>query len=710
MTNDFNEKEVLNILKEAGNRPVPMRELIKRLQVPIDIRRAFRTMVRQMNVDEKIFKVKGGRYLLPEHGNLVTGRIQGHHGGFAFLIPDNKEEPDIYINPRKLRDAFHGDRVVVRVEPLRMRDKREGVVIKVIERGHPVIIGTYHAKGKNAYVIPEERRIPHNISVPFKYSSSARSGQIVKVEITQYPTLKLPAEGKIVGILGYSDDPDIEIEIAVHKYGLPTEFPEPVLKEADKCLVEINQQEIEKRLDIRGLKTFTIDGETAKDFDDAVSIEKLKNGDLRLGVHIADVSYYVTEKSELDKEAYQRGTSVYFPDRAIPMLPEKLSNGICSLRPDEDRLSVSLFMNFDKKGEMAGYEIAESVMRSRERMTYTNVSKIFDGDKELLKRYKDIKDDLFMMKELVEVLRKKRMAHGSIDFDLPEADVILDMDGKIENIVEAERTEAHRLIEEFMLTANKTIASHLFCMEVPSLYRVHEKPELSKIEVFNEFAHNFGYHIKGAKNIHPKALQKILKEVRERPEERLINTLLLRSMKQARYSEENAGHFALAFHNYTHFTSPIRRYPDLMVHRILREAGKKGKFSKKRTKELEESLPVIAEHSSERERLAQEAERDIVDLKKAQFMMNKIGEEYCGYITGVTSFGFFVELENLFVEGLVHVSSLEDDYYIYLEDRYMLKGERKGKTYSLGDRVCIRVENVSIEKREIDFSLLKKTL
>jgi ribonuclease R len=707
---DFKEKDILEFLKEVGSRPVSMREIIRRFQVPSDQRSGFRRKVKEMFLDEKIVKAKGGRYLLPEHSNLIKGTIQGHPDGYAFLIPEDRELSDVYIAPRRLKDAMNNDKVLVRVESSNRKGKKEGIVVKVLERANPTIIGTFHTKGKTAYVVPEERRISKTISIPPSQRSSAKNGQIVKVEMTRYPSERFYGEGKIVHVLGYSDDPDIEIEIVVHKYNLPHEFPAPVLKEADRCPLKITEKEIEKRTDLRGLTTITIDGETAKDFDDAVSIEKLGDGKMRVGVHIADVSYYVREKSALDKEAYQRGTSVYFPDRAIPMLPERLSNGICSLKPDEDRLTMSVFMDIDGKGNMTGYEIEDSVIRSRERMTYKNVSRIFEGDKKLLERYKEIKDDLFLMKKAAEILRKNRMAEGSIDFDLPEADVILDMDGKIENIVQAERTEAHKLIEEFMLAANKTVAGHLYWLEVPSLYRVHEKPDSEKIEAFNEFVHGFGYRIRGGQNIHPKALQDILERVQGRPEERLINTLLLRSMKQARYSEENTGHFALAFENYTHFTSPIRRYPDLMVHRILREVRKKGKLPAKRFRELEESLPSIAEHTSNRERTADDAERDIVDLKKAQFMMNKIGEEYFGYITGVTPFGLFVELEDLFVEGLVRMADLADDYYIYIENQYMLKGEHKGKTYSLGDRVYVRVENVSIEKREIDFSLLKKTL
>lgn len=707
---DISERDILKILKEADKRSVSINEIINKLQIPAEKRSGFRKMVKRMHIESKIVRVKGSRYSLQKNRNLITGRIQAHPDGYAFLIPERTEEPDIYISPRNLRNAMHGDSVIIRIESMRRGEKREGIVLKVIKRAHTIVIGAYYLDGKAAYVIPEDRRIFQHFYIPKKNRSSAKKGQIVKGEITSYPTLRYNAEGKIIDILGYSDDPNVEIDIVVHKYNLPLKFPKKVLKEAEECPLQINPEEIKKRVDLRGLTTFTIDGETAKDFDDAVSIEKLKNGNIRLGVHIADVSYYVKENSEIDKEAFKRGTSVYFPDRAIPMLPERLSNGICSLNPMEERLTMSAIMDFDKKGNMRGYEILDTVIKSRERMTYTDVARILDGGKTLMKKYKGIKDELFLMKDLTEILGKRRLAEGSIDFDLPEADVILDMNGKIENIIKAERTIAHKMIEEFMLAANKTVASHLFWIEIPSLYRVHDKPDPLKIKEFNEFVRGFGYRIKGGVDIHPKSLQHILEKIKGRPEERLINTILLRSMKKARYSEENLGHFALAFDNYTHFTSPIRRYPDLTVHRLLRIARKKERLSKKRIKELEETLPKIAEQSSNMERSADEAEREIVDLKKAQFMLNKIGEEYFGYVSGVTPFGFFVELEDLFVEGLVHVTNLKDDYYLYLENQHMLKGESRGKTYRLGDRVYVRVANVSLEKREIDFSLLKKSL
>jgi ribonuclease R len=493
--------------------------------------------------------------------------------------------------------------------------------------------------------------------------------------------------------------------VIVRKYGLSQRFPPDVLKEVKKAPMRVKADEMQKRVDLRGFNTFTIDGETARDFDDAVSIEGIirsgtKKG-YRLRVSIADVSHYVKEASALDIEAYERGTSVYFPDRCIPMLPEPLSVGICSLNPGVDRLTITVELEFDSQGELKRKKFYESVIKSSARLTYTNVKKILvEGDKDLKKRYARILKDLKLMEELALNLMKRRSRDGSIDFDLPEPQIIIDIEGRIEDIVRSERNIAHRIIEEFMLAANKAVAGEF--SEYPSLYRVHEAPDEQSIKDFKEFVSSLGYPLKWKAG--PKAFQSVLESVRGSPVERLVNHVLLRSMKQARYSEVNTGHFGLAFKDYTHFTSPIRRYPDLIVHRLLKKLLIK-KYTKRERERRMEALPAVADQSSARERNAMEAEREIVDLKKAQFMKDKVGEVFGGFISGVTSFGFFVELKDYFVEGLVHVATLTDDYYTFLEKEHRLMGERTKRSFTLGKEVMVEISNVNIERRRIDMVL-----
>jgi len=709
-------------MRESVYRPLTMKELIKNFNISSENRNSFRTLIRGLASDGEIIKIKGNRFGLPEKMNLVTGVVQGHPDGYGFVIPEDGGE-DLFINPRSMREVMHGDKVICRAESAQKGGKKEGRIIRILERGHKTIVGIYEPSGHFGFVIPDDRRISHDIYIPFKYSGKAKKGHAVITEITAYPMKNRNPEGRIIEIIGYPDNPDVEIDIVLRKYDIPSKFPIDVLKEADAVQKEVTDDEITGRLDLRDKNIVTIDGEKAKDFDDAVYVERLNNGNYMLGVHIADVSHYVKEGNTLDNEAFKRGTSVYFPDRVIPMLPFQLSNEICSLKPKVDRLTLSALMEFDKYGELIDYRFDETVINSKERMTYTDVAEILNevqssklkvSSMELKERYSYLLKDFYLMRELCEVLREKRMRRGSIDFDLPEPYIILDLMGKPENIIKAERNIAHKIIEEFMLVANETVAMHFMKQEIPALYRVHDEPDQSKIIELSEFVSNFGYHLKipvfkkGIESkFHPKRFQELLNSIRGKPEELLISTITLRHMKQARYSPENIGHFGLAFENYTHFTSPIRRYPDLIVHRLLKEIIKKKHIPKKRLDIWEERLPKIAQHSSEKERTADAAENDIVELKRVQFMLEKIGDEYEGIISGVTSFGLFVELKEIFVEGLIHVSSMADDYYALNERDHSLIGRRTKKRFRMGDRVKVKVENVSIEKRQIDFVQVK---
>ncbi|MBM2839183.1 MAG: RNAse, partial [Deltaproteobacteria bacterium] len=623
-------------------------------------------------------------------------------------------EGDVYIPPRNLREVMHGDKVLVRVERIKKDGKKEGKIVRILERGLTTVVGRFEAEKNHGYVIPTEQKILRDIFIPKGQTGNAKDGQIVVVEIINYPTAHRSPDGKIAEIVGFPDDPNVEVMTIVRKYGIPYEFPEDVLIEARRVSQIVDKEEIKNRIDLRGMNTVTIDGERAKDFDDAVAVKKEKNGNIRLWVSIADVSYYVKEGSPLDREAYIRSTSTYFPDRAIPMLPEELSNGICSLNPKVDRLTMTAEMLIDKEGRVVDCSFYNSIINSVERLTYTIVRQVLvDKDKELITRYKQIHKDLQVMEELCLRLKEKRAKRGSIDFDLPEPQIILDIEGKTEDIVMAERNLAHQIIEEFMLAANEAVASHITAMKLPFIYRVHEEPDEDEVMEFSEFVHNFGFTLKfgKGKGVSPMIYQKLLEDVTGQPEEKLINTVMLRSMKQARYSAENIGHFGLAAEFYTHFTSPIRRYPDLIVHRILKEsqraADKKTDF---RTYYWESHLPEMSDHTSKRERVSMEAEREIIDLKKVQFMQGRVGEEFEGIISGVTSFGFFVELIVYFVEGLVHMSTLRDDYYHFMEKEHLLRGESKKRTFRIGDKVKVRIENVSLEKRQIDLSLAEEAV
>ena len=701
----FSQNDILNLMNDKAYRPLLLTELMSVLSVPKKKVQEFSKTIEKMLDDGLIVKIRGDRYGLPQKMNLVTGVLQGHPDGYGFVISDSKGEPDVFIPRRSMMGAMHNDKVVSRIETSRKGGGREGTIIRILERFQKKIVGRFE-RGRNfGFIIPTDKKICYDVFISPKHFMGAKNDDMVVAEITSYPQKARNPEGEIIKVLGKAATPGIDTEIIIEEYGLPTKFPAEIMSEAEALPDEVTNAMLDGRHDLRNLRTVTIDGERAKDFDDAVSIEKTNDGKFILWVHIADVSHYVPWDSPLDKEAYSRGTSVYLPDRVIPMFPEKLSNHICSLNPKTDRLTLTVEMVFDHNGIRADYKIYESVINSNERMTYTDVWKILENNEaELIARYQHIMDSFHLMKELCLKIRAKRMKRGSIDFDLPEPEIILDIQSQTIDIVRSERNIAHQIIEEFMIAANETIAQHMSGKPLPSIYRVHEAPDETKISEFNEFISEIGYSHKLVFE-NPKTFQQLLHKLAGKPEEVLINKLLLRTMKQARYSVENIGHFGLASQHYTHFTSPIRRYPDLIIHRLVKETIKRRYIKKEIKGQLDVILPEIARQTSAKERVAMEAERDVIEVKKLQYMQNKLEAEYEGVISGVTSFGFFVELEEILVEGLVRVTSMYDDFYRFDEKGHRLMGDRSRKIYRLGDSIRVRVEKVDMEKRKIDFTL-----
>jgi len=639
----------------------------------------------------RIVRTKGDRYTLPARLDLVAGRLSVHRDGFAFCAPDEPDAEDVYVPARGVRPAMHGDRVLVRVEPFQRRGRVEGSVVKVLERGTHRIVGVLRHGRTCAVLVPQEQRLTLPILVPRGAEGGARDGDMVVAEVVRYPGLASEAEVRVTHVLGPADDPRVETEAVIHAHDLPLEFPPEVAAAARRVPAAPLPAAIAGRLDLRPLPIVTIDGENARDFDDAVLVEPLGRG-FRLTVAVADVAHYVPAGSALDLEARARGTSVYFPDRVIPMLPEELSNGICSLKAGEERLVKAVRLDLDARGRVLAATFHDAVMRSAARLTYTEVRQaLVDGDATVRARLGALVEPLERAETLARLLIARRRARGSIDFDLPEAEVVLDLRGRPADIVRAERSIAHQMIEEFMLAANEAVARELARRGLAFLHRVHEPPAADSVTALARFLEGFGLRLKLTEGRPtPAAFQAVLEQVQGRPEERLVNTVLLRSMQQARYAAEPLGHFGLATDCYTHFTSPIRRYPDLVVHRIL--GGDR----------VPPDLVAIAEESSRRERVAMEAEREIVQLKKIQFMQDKVGGVYDGFVSGVVPFGFFVELRDVFVEGLVHVTAL-DDFYEHVEAQHLLRGRRTRQTYRVGDPVTVRVAGVSVERRAIDF-------
>jgi len=697
-------ENILNFMREQAYKPCNRQELSEVFGVSKVEYKSFKKLLNEMEKNGDIVKNRTSHYGVPERMGLIIGKLQGNAKGFGFVICE-EDLPDIFIPSSYMNGALNGDRVVAKISrEVKGTKKCEGEIIRILERANKTVIGVYEDSRNFGFVTPDDVRISQDVFIPKSQKSIAKSGDVVIAEITLWPEKRRNPEGKIIEVLGNKREAGVDILTIIKKFKLPEKFPEKVEDFAANIPDEIPKEEYERREDLRNIKMVTIDGEDAKDLDDAVSIERLPNGNFKLGVHIADVSNYVTQNNPLDKEALKRATSVYLIDRVIPMLPRKLSNGICSLNPKVDRLALSCFMEIDKEGKVLDHKIFESVIKTNERMTYTDVTKILkDKDEETIKKYEYLYEDFKAMEELEQILHNKRIKRGAIDFDFQESKIILDENGKPVEIKPYEREIANRIIEEFMLVCNETIAEHFFWANVPFVYRIHEDPDSEKLEKFNDFVHNLGYIVRWSAEVHPKQLQEVIEKVKGKKEETVVSTLLLRSLKQARYSPECSGHFGLAARYYCHFTSPIRRYPDLMIHRVIK-AYLNGRLDDKSYKKLVGTVDYAAVQSSEMERVAQEAEREVDDLKKAQYMSERIGEEYDGIVSSVTSFGMFVELENT-IEGLVHISALTDDYYVYDEKFLSLIGERTKKIYKLGDEVRIRVDRVNLDSHEIYFQL-----
>jgi ribonuclease R len=704
------QEHVLKLMRERVDHPATIRELLQVLKIPREERASFRRLLRQLVEAGELVETRGRRFGLPDRMNLVVGRVQMHPRGFGFVVPERAgDEPvsDVYIAGTNLNQAMHGDRVVARIEHHPSRDRAEGRIVRILQRSTSHLVGRFDVDETGlGFVVPFDRRQTMDVHVPSDAAGGARRGEMVVIEITRWPTPTRNPAGRVTEVLGDIDAPGVDTHIIIRKHAIPDEHGDEAVAEAVRLGGEVRPKDLKGRTDFRPRPTVTIDGEHARDFDDAITIERLGNGHFWLGVHIADVSHYVTEGSALDAEAYERGTSVYFPERAVHMFPAQLATGLCSLRPGVDRLVQSCLMEVDGRGDVVRYELHDGVIRSDERMTYTAVNAILtDRDPAALERYAPLVPSFRMMHELFGILNERRRRRGSIDFDLKEAEVVMDEEGLVEAIIAAERNVAHRLIEEFMLLANETVAQHLENHGAPTLYRVHEEPDPMRVEEFEEFISTLGYSLAAPLNaLRPRHFQKLVERMHGKPEEKPIAFLMLRTMQKARYDAANLGHFGLAASSYTHFTSPIRRYPDLVVHRTLREL-RHGRMTDDRRQELEDELPETARHTSDRERRAEEAERELVQWKKVRFMADKVGDEFEGFITGVAAFGLFIELVEHFVEGLVHISTMADDYYRFIERAHILRGENTHKVYRLGDRVRVQVIRVDMDRRQVDLGL-----
>lgn len=700
------KENIVEFMRQEAYKPMLFDELAAIFDIKKNDVDKFNATLEEMESEGLIIKTRKNRYGVPERMNLIVGTLQGNPKGFGFLIPDNKGERDVYISADSMNGAMNNDRIIARITKQGIGSKSlEGEIIRILKRANTKIVGTFENSGHFGFVVPDDKRIYQDIFISKTDINGAKDGHKVVVEVTKWPEKRRNPEGIVVEVLGSKNKPGVDILSIIKKYNLPEEFPDEVEAFTEAIPDEIPEEEYKRRRDLRNLKIVTIDGEDAKDLDDAVSIERLNDGKFRLGVHIADVTHYVKEKSALDKEAFKRGTSVYLVDRVIPMLPKKLSNGLCSLNPRVDRLTLSCVMTIDKEGKVTDHEIFESIIKTSERMTYTDVTKILkDKDPELMQRYDYLIDEFETMQELCLILNERRMNRGALDFDFEESKIILDDSGKPIDIRPYEREIANRIIEEFMLVCNETVAEHMFWAGIPFVYRIHEDPDPEKLISLGELLHNLGYYLRTSREVHPKALQDVLNQIKGTREEPMISTILLRSLKQARYAPECEGHYGLASKYYCHFTSPIRRYPDLAIHRIIKEFIN-GKIDERRVSKLKGFVANASKQSSDMERVAQEAERETDDLKKVEYMSEKVGEVFTGIISSVTSFGMFVELENT-IEGLVHISNMVDDYYIYDERMYSLIGEASRKIYRIGDTVTVKLTRADIETRTIDFTIV----
>lgn len=701
MTYQMRENMLRDLFEDKSYRPMKLKELCVFLNVPKSEREDLKLMLDQMISNGQIAMTSDGRYAQPE-ADVYTGTFMGSTRGFGFVRVEGMSD-DIFISERDTLGALHGDTVTVRITRRARGTRRcEGQILRIVSRANDRIVGTYDQSKKFGFVIPDNSKISKDIFVRSENSMGAVTGHKVVVQVTDYGNPGKNPEGRIVEILGHMDDPQSDVLTVLRAYNIPVDFPEDVIQQLKTVPDHISEKELEGRKDLRELPTVTIDGEDAKDLDDAITISKEGNV-YHLGVHIADVSHYVREGSPLDREALNRGTSVYLVDRVVPMLPHALSNGICSLNQGCDRLALSCLMDIDEKGQVIGHEIAETVIRVDRRMTYTAVNAIVSHhDPQVMKDYEEFVPMFELMKEAADILRGKRRQRGGIDFDFPESKIILDEKGFPVDIHPYERNAATKIIEDFMLVANETIAEDFFWQELPFLYRTHETPDLERIRKLMAIISGFGYYMKlGRGEIHPKEVQKLLGKIQDTPEEAMISRLTLRSMKRARYTTENTGHFGLAVKYYCHFTSPIRRYPDLQIHRIIKE-NLHGTLDERRQEHFRSILPEVADSTSRTERRADDAERDVEKLKKVEYMSQRIGQVYTGVVSGMGNLGMYVELPNT-CEGLIRLQDMEDDYYFYDEEKYMIAGETLGITYSLGQKIRIRVSGTDKLSRTIFF-------
>lgn len=698
------KERILAYMESEGYVPIKRRDMRAMLSVPQEDREKFENLINELIAEGRVFETKKGKLASPKDLQMATGTFIGHARGFGFVTPDAGGE-DIFIPASETMGAMQKDRVLYKMLHKAEKGKKaDGVIVRILERGQQRIVGTFEAGSKGyGFVVADDKKIAKDIFISRENTKGAVTGHKVVVEITDYGEDRRNPEGKVIEILGHINDPGVDILSVIRRYELAVEFPEEVYAEIEHLGTEVAEADKKGREDLRDLLTITIDGADAKDLDDAVSLKRLGNGNFELGVHIADVSHYVRENTALDKEAYARGTSIYLVDRVIPMLPHKLSNGICSLNPHVDRLALSCLMEVNGRGEVVSHRILESVINSDYRMTYTAVREILeDGTPALLEQYAEILPMLEDMEELRQILGEKRRKRGSVNFDLPESKIILDENGKPIDIKPYEKSIATNMIEEFMLVCNETIAENSFWQEMPFMYRSHQEPDEDKLEKMEQFLRGFGYYLrKKDGEIHPRELQKVLQKAEETDEERIITRMVLRSMMQARYTAENGGHFGLAAKYYCHFTSPIRRYPDLEIHRMIKKMLY-GELDEKASAYYRRKMPDWAKHCSKQERVAEDAERDTDALKKVEFMEDKVGQIYEGIISGVTNWGIYVELPNT-IEGMVALSQMDDDYYEFDEKKMLVFGKRTKKSYRLGDKVVVSVAKVDRMMGTIDF-------
>ncbi len=702
-------RDLFRRIRLTVHHPATPRELMRALQIPREERATAKRLLRALVAEGSLVRVGSDRLGVPERMDLVVGTLRTNPNGYGFVTPDSQDlGGDIYVAATAIGEALHGDRVALQVE---RRSERgfEGRIVRVLDRGQHTVVGRFDVDRNGlGYVVPFDNRVLVDIQIPSGQWGAAERNEMVVVELTRWPTATRGPAGRVIEVLGSIEEPGVDTAIIIRKFGIPDTHSVEAMAEAQSLGGDLRQGDLRNRTDFRPLVTVTIDGEHARDFDDAISIERREDGTYRLGVHIADVSHYVKVGTALDEDAYGRGTSVYFPERAVHMFPAPLATGLCSLNPHVDRLVQSCIMDVDPHGRVIGYEIHDGVINSRARMTYTAVNALLvEHDPTVRSEYADLVPRFELMHDLFRILNASRHRRGSIDFDLPEAEVVLSELGHIEAIVASERNVAHRIIEEFMLLANQTVAAHLVAHAMPALHRVHEAPDPGKVLDFESFIATLGYSLasEGASPT-PKDFQRLVERIARTPEERPIAALMLRTMQKARYDVASLGHFGLAAEHYTHFTSPIRRYPDLVVHRALRASRGHGPTDQERT-ELEDELPEVARHASAMERRADEAERELLQWKKVRFMSDKVGDEFDGFVTGVAAFGLFVELIEHFVEGLVHISSMADDYYRFVEQEHVLFGEHTKKTYRLGDRVRVQVVRTDLYRRQIDLGLVE---